>query len=356
MLKKSFTLFLVFLFSFQFCFFQKVYAAFDLKGVQLFKDNNICIIMAGSTTPESLSLSNLFTQDESVQSKISSSGTLCPAPPFFTGGALLSATNGISIQAQPTVQGLGRGILISEIAGSMGGVSSSGDPLGFSNLTTNLGITTNIFEITLPIECDVVDDDNDGFGASSDLSGINDFTFITCASTTGLTVACNSEIGLLSASNVIVPASGSTGAKVRFTISAIDSLPDANMIDSILIKFDSQDIFCKSTASGNLTATIIAKNAVDSPTQTENLGTVSFGAFSKAAKISYKTDTATSLKGEVSTNEVRNTPTLAGTANTSYPIEIEELDNEGFPLGGQSSDSIINPSIAVDLSDRKSVV
>ena len=242
-----------------------VFAAFDVKGVQLFRDNNICInsVSDGTTSKVALDLSTLQTNSESVQSKISSSGSLCTTPPFFTGGAILSTAGGITTQAQPNIQSLGRGILISEIAGNSSGISSSGDPNGFSTLVSNLGgLANTIFEISLPTGCDVIDDDDDIVGASSDLTTVNDFSLPTCTSTNGLTVQCNATSNLLTLTTGLAPASGSTPAKVRFTLSAINAVPDSNMIDSILIRLSSQDVFCPSTATGPLIATVVAQNAV----------------------------------------------------------------------------------------------
>ena len=325
----------------------KAIAAFDVRGVQLFKDSNVCLTMADNTTNEGFNLANIQSNQESIQSKVSSSGSFCPLPPFFTGGALLT-TSPKTIQAQANVQSLGRGILISEIAGDTGGISSSGDPTGFSSLLARLGGTASaIFEITLPSGCDVVDDDDDIAGASSDLTTVNDFSLPTCTSTNSLTVQCNAASGLLTTVNGLVPASGGNPAKIRFAISAIDSTPDVNMIDSILIKFDSQDIFCPGTITGPLIATVIAKNAVDSPTKSETLGTADLGTPTQAIKISYAKDSATSLKGEISTNEVSTTPLLIGKATTtSNIIQIEELHNESIPIGSQSSPTLINSSLA----------
>ena len=349
-LKFFVSIFLILLFIQEDFFIFPAKADFDVKGVQLFKDNNVCIIMSsgGTLTTQALDLSTLQTNSESVQSKVSSGGSLCSLPPFFNGGALLTTTNGITIQAEPTVQGLGRGILISEIAGNSSGVSSSGDPIGFSSLITRLGtLATSIFEISLPTGCDVIDDDDDVVGASSDLSTINDFSFPTCTSTNGLSVQCNTEINLLTAMNALVPVTSSAPAKIRFAISAFDSIPDTNMIDSILIKLDSQDIFCQSNISGPLTATVIAKNAIDNPTKQETLGTADLGTPTQAVKISYASESTTSLKGEVSTNQVNTTPLLIGGAiTTANIIQIEELHNEGIPIGGQSSPVLINPSVS----------
>ncbi len=334
--------------------YNKSYAAFDVQGVELFKNNNICIIMAGSTTPEGLSLSGFTVNTENVQSRISSSGSLCPIPPFFTGGTLLTTISGITTQADPTVQGLGRGILISEIAGNSSGVSSSGDPLGFSSLVSRLGgLVSTIFEISLPDGCDIIDDDDDIVGASSDLSAINDFSFPTCTSTTGLTVACNDASNLLTAITGLAPATSTSSAKIRFTISELNGFADANMIDSILIKLDSQDIFCPNNAGNPLTATIVAKNAVSSPTITETIGSTNIGTPMQAAKLSYAAETVTSIKGETSTNETGTTPVLAG-ATTANTIQVEELNNESIPINGQSSPTIINPS-AINSNEISSI-
>lgn len=322
-------------------------AAFNVQGVSLFRDNTICIIMAGSSTPVSLNLSNLTVTTESVQSNISSGGSLCPVPPFFTGGASLTTVNGVTVQANPVVQGLGRGLLISETAGDSGGVSS-GDPGGFNTFLSSFGgINGTIFEINLPTGCDVIDDDDDIVGASSTLSGINDFSFPTCTSTTGISVACNTASGLLTAANGLVPATAGNPAKIRFVISGITTAADGNMIDSILVRFDSQDIFCQTDVIDPLNLTVIAKNAVDNPSITQTLGTANIGTPAQAAKISYIANTGTSLKGETSTNETGVTPLLTGmTTTTANTIQIEELNNEGIPVGGQSSPLIIEPALS----------
>ncbi|MBI2996711.1 MAG: hypothetical protein HYY52_08430 [Candidatus Melainabacteria bacterium] len=330
---------------------QSALAAFDVKGIPLFNDGNICVnkLQGDTTTTTGLNLSSLQSSSESVQSNISSSGgSLCDMVPFFVGGAKLTTTNGITVQADPVVQGLGRGILISETAGNTSGVTSSGEPTGFNSLVSRLGgLAITIFEISLPIGCDVIDDDDDIVGASSNLSLLNDFSFPTCTSTNGLAIDCNAASGLLTAANGLVPATSSTPAKIRFVITSFNTIADVNMIDSILIKLDSQDIFCPSDVTGPLTATITAQNAINNPTMTETLGTADLGTPSAAAKISYATDTATSQKGEVSTNEVSTTPVLiGGSSTTSNIIQIEELHNESIPVGGFSSPVLINPSVS----------
>lgn len=345
-------IFFVFLLVFGQQFFlysQIANAAFDIQGVELFKDNTICITMtsSGTVTQSGFNLSNIQTNSESFQANITSGGALCPLPPFFTGGAIQSTTNGITIQAQPNVQAFGRGIVISEIAGNSSGVSSSGEPTSFTSLVSRLGgVSMTLFEITLPTGCDVVDDDNDIVGASTDLTTINDFSFPTCASTNGFTVACNAESNLLTAITGLVPATSSTPAKIRFTISAFEAGADINMIDSILIRLDSQDVFCPTSITGPTIATIIAKNAVDSPTVTETVGTVNIGDAAQAVNFKYAAETATSLKGEVSTNDIGSTALLiGGLATTANKIQIEELQNDSIPLAGQSSAILINPSV-----------
>ena len=316
---------------------KKSFAAFEVQGVQLFKDNNICLFMAESSIPESLNIVNFTVTSESVQSKISSSGSLCPPPPFFSGGALFTTTNGISIQADPTVQSLGRGILISEPENDKGAFSSLISRLG--------GVTLNIFEISLPKGCDVIDDDDDVFGSSADLSTVNDFSFPTCTSTTGITVACNDLANGLTGGNGLVVDSGNTPAKIRFTISGITTAADGNMVDSILIRLDSQDIFCPNNTEIPLTVTVVAKNTVDNPTITETIGSTTIGTVTQAAKLSYAYETAISTKGEISTNAIDTTPVLTDSNNTiANNIQIEELDKQSIPIGGQSSSIIINPS------------
>lgn len=327
---------------------EPVYAAFDIQGVQLFKDNTLCInkVVSGVINTIGLDLSTLQTNSDSIRSNISSSGSLCAPPPFFTGGAILTTSSGVTIQAQPNVQGLGRGILISEIAGDQGGITSSGDPGGFSTLIANLGgLSATVFEVSLPTDCDVIDDDDDIVGASTDLSTINDFSFPVCTSTNGLVVQCNAASGLLTAINGLAPATVTSPAKIRFVVSAVNTLADGNMIDSVLLRLDSQDIFCSSMLTGPLIATIIAKNNIDNPTRTETLGTAVFGTPQQAARIGYVTQSATSQKGEVSTNEISTTAVLTGSTTTLNKIQIEELHNESIPIGGQSSATLINPSV-----------
>lgn len=329
------------------------YAAFDVKGVQLFRDGNVCINKpsSGVLVKEALNLANLQSNSESIQSRISSGGSLCSPTPFFTGGALLTTKDGITIQAEPNVQGLGRGILISEIAGNTSGISSSGEPNAFNNLTNTFGgESKTLFEITLPTGCDVVDDDDDVIGASTNLAGINDFSFHTCTSTNGLTINCNdTETALYSAKLGLVPSSGSTPAKIRFQIDSYSNT-DLNMIDTILIKLDSQDIFCPGTTMDSLLATIVAKNEINNPTKSQTIGTAELGnPTSQVVKFSYAKDKATSQKGEISENEVGTTPILINNSSTfANTIQIEELHEESIPIGGLSSSVLINPSQQVN--------
>lgn len=336
------------LFLFQSIFFALyARAAFNVKSVRVLKTNNICI-QNSAGEEQALDLSTLITNSDSVEARISSSGALCPTPAFFTGGAKLITTNGISTQAQPVVQGFSRGILISEIAGDTGGISSSGQPTGFNDLVLDFGGTNNLFfEVTLPAECDVIDDDDDAIDSEADLAMVNDFSFPTCSATGGITVACNTASGLLMVTNVLEPASGGNPAKIRYVLSATGSISDINMIDSLLLKLDSQDIFCPSSAMGPLTATVFAKKeSITSPTATQTIGTVDLGAPAQAATLSYATEIVTSLKGEVSTNQISSTAVLApGSTTTANKIEITEIDNESIPVGTLSSAANINPAI-----------
>lgn len=318
-------------------------AAFDVNGVGLFKDGNLCIVNS-SQTQTVLPLSSILTNLDSVQARISSSGSFCK-PTFFTGGAIQSNTSGKVVNAQPNVQAYGRGILISEPAPISS--SSSGDFTAFGSLVNRFGGTNMlVFEITLPQGCDVVDDDDDADGTASVLSGINDFSFPACSSTNGLNVNCNdvSSSGLITPSNILVPASSGSPAKVRFAISSINFSSDVALIDSALIKFDSQDIFCPTTSTAPLIATITAKNAIDSPTLTETIGSADLGSPIKALDVSYVLETVSSTKGESSTNSISSTAVLKdATSTTSNSIQVVELDNESIPVGGQSSQTLIEP-------------
>lgn len=339
------SLLLIFLFNQLF----PAYAAFDIQPVKLFKDGNICINRAsnGTISIEALQLSSIVTNSESAKSRLGSSGSFCSMPPFFSGGIQLTTTNGITTQAEPVVQSLGRGILISEIGGDLGGVSSSGEPLGFNSFLMTLGTTvsTTIFEIALPIECDVIDDDNDIVGTGADLSLINDFSVHTCDATTGISVVCNSESGLLTTANGLEPASSGQPAKIRFVLSSVGTTADLNMIDSVLLKFNSQDIFCPSSVMGSIVSTITAKNAVNNANLTATVGTADLGTLTPASEITYALETATSSKGETSTNQIGITPLLVGGPSTAAnKIEIKELHEDSIPIGGQSSAALINPS------------
>lgn len=319
----------------------KAEAALDVKGVSLFKDNSVCINAAsgGTTIKQGVDLATITGNTDSVEIRIGSSGSLCSPSPFFTGGALLTTTNDITTQAQPNVQSLGRGILISE---------ATGDNTGFKTLINNTfgGVTKTIFEISLPSGCNVIDDDDDIVGTATDLSSINDFSFLTCTSTNGITVMCNAAVDLLTASNGLIGASGSTPAKIHFAISELNNFNDPIMADSLLIRLDSQDIFCPSTVTGSLTATVVAKDSATNPSKSEILGTVNLGTATQAFSFGYATNTATSTKGEISTNEVGTTPLLAGGANTTTnDIQITELDNESISIGGEASPTLIDPSI-----------
>ncbi len=328
-------------------FFLNVKAALDVNGVGLFRDGNVCILDSNGN-PSTLNLASIQTTIDSVQARLSSSGTFCK-PGFFLGGTSLSNTSGITIQGQPVIQANGRGILISEMAGVDGGVSSSGEPREFNSLINRFsGVDMLFFEATLPSGCDVLDDDDDGEGSSTALSSVNDFSLLSCSATGNITPRCNdfSTSGLISAINVFVPASSGSPAKIRFGISNFNVISDSAILDAYLLKLDSQDIFCSSSATAPLTVSIVAKNSVTAPTITETIGNADLGSPIKALGISFSTETATSLKGELSTNNTSSTPLLKDAVSTlSNTFQISELDNDAIPVGGISSQSLIDPAL-----------
>ncbi|MBI1857941.1 MAG: hypothetical protein HYR97_02345 [Candidatus Melainabacteria bacterium] len=323
-------------------------ATLNARTVRVLKDHEVCVKDSTGTTT-SLDLSTLISNSDSVDGRASSSGSYCPVPPLFTGGAKVTTALGISVQGQPVVQGLGRGILISEQSGDSGGVSSSGKPTDFNDLAVSFGGLTNLFfEVSLPAGCDVIDDDNDIVGSESDLSLINDISFPTCAATGGVTVVCNAATNELSASNGLVETSSGTPAKIRFVLSAVGSVSDVNMIDSILLRLDSQDIFCPKDIAGPLTATVTVNKGMtfSSPTSTQTIGTVDLGTPTSALSIGYAEETVMSSKGEISNNKLDTTAVLApGSLVTANAIEIKELDNESIPIGINSA-AISGPGIS----------
>lgn len=324
--------------------FSMAQAAITVRAVKLFKDGNVCI-KNSQGVEQSLNIGEINSNNDSLDSRLSSSGSVCTPPPFFTGGVNISSS-GILTQAHPVVQALGRGILVSETAGTSG-VSSSGNPFDFAQLLIDVSgsktSSTAILQVTLPLGCDFIDDDDDIAGTSSTLTDVNDFSLPACQATNGFTIICNEESGKLTAMNGIEVATATTPAKMRFALNDF-AAPDGNLIDSFLIKFDAQDIFCPSSFTGPLNVTVSVSNDATNPTMTSTLGTVDLGLPTKAAAAKFITKTSTSTKGQISTSNISTNAVLTeGGTNISNPIQIEELQEESIPIGGQSSASLINP-------------
>ena len=269
-------------------------------------------------------------------------GTVASPGPFFTGGATATVSGTTVIKGAPTVQGEGRGILVKE-----SGVTS------FSQLVNQVGGGTQgtVFEVQLPANCDVIDDNDDNNTASTNgaSAGGNDVSRFTLTSTAGVTAtfaASGTGDAALTNANAVVAAAGSTPAKLHFGIvSALGTGTDAATTDGVLIKIDAQDLFCPATVSGNLQATVIAQNKINSPTITSSLGTVSLGTASQAVSFGFADDVQTSTKGETSTNTmIGATPRLAtGGVTTSNPFKVTELNAKGIPIGGRVSPRNLDP-------------
>lgn len=279
------------------------------------------------------------------------SGAIAPAPAFFTGGANNTVSGTTVINGSPVVQGEPRGILIKEATAT-----------GFSEQVAQIGgsVTGTLFEVSLPNGCDVIDDKDDNNTASSSSStagtlGGNDLTMITLATTAGVTALLTGGAGdaLLTSSNVLASAIGTTPAKVRFRLSsATGTGTDAATTDAILVKFDSQDILCPTTVSGDLVSTVTVQNKVSASTVSSSVGpvtglmSISLGSATKALSFGFADDVATSTKGEMSTNTmIGSTPrlTTGGGVSTSHPFKITELSVKGIPVGGRFSARNLDP-------------
>jgi len=281
------------------------------------------------------------------------SGSIATPPALFVGGTGNSISGSTVVDGSPVVQGEGRGVLIKELTAT-----------GFSELAAKVGggTTGTVIEVQLPAGCDVIDDRDDNNTATSvtAATGGNDVSMVSITSSAGITVsgigadaavAVGTSPANITDSNTIVPASGSDPALVHFSFTKATGSSSATEFDStttdgILVKFDAQDIFCPSTITGNLTGLIRAQNKTATPTITENLGTVSFGTATKAADFSVASHTATSTKGETSTNSnLGATVRLAGgSTTTSHPFQIVELNERSFAIGGRVSARNIDPT------------
>ncbi len=270
-------------------------------------------------------------------------GVVAPAGPFFTGGAGNTVSGTTVIDGSPTVQGDARGILVEEQTAT-----------GFSELVNQVGGGTQgtVFEVSLPNGCDVIDDNDDNNTASTNgasNAGGNDVARTTVITTGGITAAVTAGgtgNAALTNANVLQPASGSTPAKALFRLAtATGTSTDALTNDAVLLRLDAQDLFCPISVTGDLTASVKAINQVTSPTVTSSLGSAMLGTAVEAFKFAFEGDTATSTKGEVSTNSmVGPTPRLVGGGVTnSNPFTISENHEKSIPIGGRVSSRNLDP-------------
>ena len=300
---------------------------------------------SGGQSSVVLSSVNSGTVDSAVTAACTG-GVIAPASTFFVGGAPNTVSGNTVIDGSPSVQGEARGILISELSAT-----------GFSELVQQVGGGTQAttFEVQLPSICDVIDDQDDNNTATSSSStagslGGNDVSRIDLLVTAGVAASSANGVGTgdaaLTNANVLVPAQGTTAAKFHFNItSAPGTGTDAATTDAILVRLDAQDLFCPSTASGVLSATVLAQNKVSSPTITTSLGTANLGTAVQALSFAFADDVSTSTKGEVSTNTmIGATPRLIGGAvTTASPFKITELDARAIPIGGRVSPRNLDP-------------
>ena len=266
------------------------------------------------------------------------SGSIAPAPTFFTGGTLAVATKPAT-ENSPTVQGESRGILLIEAGNT-----------SFSELLAQIGggPEGTVFEISLPQECDIADDRDDNNTAASGATGGNNVTRVTATTTLGIEASFTGGTGeaTLTNSNVLVPATKTSPALIRFRISQAPGVGiDANTQDALLVKFDSQDIFCPTTFKGDLKAKVIIKNRISNPSIISTIGNVILGNATEALNLSFLDDIATSQKGETSINtNIGPTPILVnGGATIFHTIKIAELDPRSIPIGGRVSARNVDP-------------
>ncbi|MBI2995383.1 MAG: hypothetical protein HYY52_01570 [Candidatus Melainabacteria bacterium] len=315
------------------------------QGVAVSESSQLGIsCSSGGQSSVVLSAITSGTVDTAVMSACSG-GTIAPAPAFFTGGASSSVSGTTVIAGSPTVQGESRGILVSEL-----------NATGFSELLNQVGGGSQgtVFEVQLPSGCDVIDDRDDNNTASSSSAtagslGGNDVARYTITQTGGVTAtfaASGTGDAAITNANVVVPAAGTTPAKLHFGIvSALGTGTDAVTTDAVLIRIDAQDLFCPIAVTGNLEASVIAQNKVNSPSIVANLGKAMLGAATQALGFAFADDVATSTKGETSTNAmIGATPRLStGGVTTSHPVKITELDARAIPIGGRVSPRNLDP-------------
>lgn len=276
------------------------------------------------------------------------SGTIASPSALFTGGVGNSVSGSTVVDGSSVVQGEGRGVLIKEATNT-----------GFNELVSQVGGGTQgtVFEVNLPSGCDVIDDrdDNNTAVSTTSATGGNDVTRTSAAgitSTAGVTAAVTAGGGgdaALTNANVVEPATGATPAKLRFRLTTVGGAVDNAVRDAVLLRLDSQDIFCPTSVTGELMGAVTAQNKAASSTVVTNLGNVSFGTAKQAATFAFGNDVATSTKGEVSTNSMTGaTPRLSGGgASVVHTFTVAETDPKSIPIGGRTSARNLDPDNSV---------
>ncbi len=303
----------------------------SVQGIALAENGQLGINC--SSSGQNSTILNTITNGsfDSIVSSACTSGSIAPAPSFFTGGT--SITNGGS----STVQGESRGVLIKELSST-----------SFTEIVNQIGGGTQgtVFEVQLPTGCDVIDDKDDNNTASSTLLGGNDVSRFTLTTTTGVSASFSGTgfgDAATTSSNAIIPAINNTPAKLHFNINSFSG-QDSVVNDAILVRIDSQDLFCPVGITGDLKSTVIVQNKVNNPTVTLNLGNAILGTATQALSIGFADDLATSIRGETSTNTMIGvTPTLLGANSNSHTIKISELAQRAIPIGERVSARNLDP-------------
>lgn len=320
------------------------------QGVGLAANSSVGVdCSSGSTASVVLTtLSTTTTSAATAASAACTSGSIAAPPPFFVGGAPATVSGTTVIDASPTIQGEGRGVLLTESSNN-----------GFNQLIQQVGggATGTLFEIQLPSGCDFIDDQNDPITAATTTNPAaigNDVSRLALETSPGAdpTFLGGAGDAALTSANVLETAAGSTPAKAHFRLTGttLGGTNDQGIKDSILVKFDAQDIFCPAGTTGALSGMVFAQNKVSNPTIQINLGTVSFGTATDTFTFGFADDSTSSTKGEMSTNSmIGATPRLVGSSSTctSNPFVITEKNSRSFPIGGRVSSRNADPDNSV---------
>lgn len=276
-------------------------------------------------------------------------GMVAPAPVFWAGGAPETVSGTTPVDASPAIQGEGRVIKIDET--SVNGFEQLVNQIGGANTVNGVVIESQLS----PTTCTFIDDLNDPNTASQNNAGGaggNDVSRPTVISTNGIAVssaAGGAGDAALTNATVLDPASGSTPAKYRHRITMVGGTADNAVTDTILQRFDAQDIFCPAGTTGTLSASVFAQNKINSPTLTALLGTAQLGTIMDAFTVQFGDDVLNSAKGVANTNSnIGATPRLeGGGVCTSNPLAIVENGPRAIPIGGRVSPRNLDPANSV---------